>query len=138
MKSGLPIEAVGSSVNRSCPLYMLTHYNICPWAAHGQLSGQELSTNFQSHYNKSDHGLPMDSSDCFYIVRSSVVSSNLNASKVVGSGQLQHSYVFIMPVNNYSPPFERRDLVCDLNAKIPFAYSKRKAYIRLLRASRCH
>ena len=34
---GLPTKAVGSSVGRSCPLIMQTHYNICPWAAHGQL-----------------------------------------------------------------------------------------------------
>ena len=49
--SGLPTEAVGSPVDRSCLLFMKTHYNICSWVTHGQLSGQELPTNFQSLYS---------------------------------------------------------------------------------------
>ena len=40
---------VGSLVDMRC-LFMLTHYNICRWASHGQLSGQKLPINFQTRY----------------------------------------------------------------------------------------
>ena len=88
----LPTEAVGSSVDRSCPLFMYTHYNICPWAAHCQLSRQELPTNFQSLYNIWPWAAHRQLRLLDYIVGSSVGSSNLNAEKVVGSGQLQHRF----------------------------------------------
>ena len=39
---GLPAGTVGSSVDRSCPLFMLIHYTICPCAAHGHLSGNNV------------------------------------------------------------------------------------------------
>ena len=55
-----------------------------PCAAHELLSGQELPTNFQSLYNISDHGR-------LRLLDYKVDSSNLNAEKVVGSGQLQHA-----------------------------------------------
>ena len=96
----LTTEAVGSSVDRSCPLFMWTHYNICPWAAHGQLSGQELPNNVQSHYNIWPWAAHGQLRLLDYIVGRSVGSSNFIAEVVVGSGQLQHMLIFIMPVNN--------------------------------------
>ena len=89
---GLPTEAVGSSVDRSFPFFMYTHYNICPWAAHGQLSGQELPTNFRSLYNILPWAAHRQLKLLDYIVGSSVGSSDLNTEKVVGSGQLQHRF----------------------------------------------
>ena len=68
---------MGSSVGRSCPLtFNLIIISDHGLAAHGQLRLLD------------------------YIVGSSVGSSNLNAEVVVGSGQLQHRLIIIMPVNN--------------------------------------
>ena len=63
---------MGSSVGRSCPLT----FNLIIISDPGQLRLLD------------------------YIVGSSVGSSNLIAEVVVGSGQLQHRLIFIMPVNN--------------------------------------
>ena len=81
---GLSTEAMGSSVGRSCPLLMKTHYNICPWAAHGQLSGQELPINFQSFYNI----WPWAAHGQLRLLDYIVGSSNLNAEKEVGNSNI--------------------------------------------------
>ena len=54
---GLPNVTVGSTVDRSCPLLMLTHYNTCKWAVQWAV----LPNNFQTHIIISGNGLPMGS-----------------------------------------------------------------------------
>ena len=96
---GLQTETVGSPVDRNCPLVMLTHYDICPLAAHGQFSGQELPTYFQSHFNIWPWAAHWQLGLLYHIVASSVDGSNFDTEKAVGNGQLQHRF-FTMPVNN--------------------------------------
>ena len=95
----LQTETVGSPVDRNCPLVMLTHYNICPMAAHGLFSGQELPTYFQSHFNIWPWAAHWQLGLLYHIVASSVDGSNFDTEKAVGNGQLQHR-CFTMPVNN--------------------------------------
>ena len=59
------------SVDKSCPLYMPTHYNT---SEHGQLSGQELPTNFEV-IMISAQWLPVGRSDQIYITYSAAQST---------------------------------------------------------------
>ena len=65
-------ETVGSSFDRSCPIFMLIHYNISHGLHLGSLVGRSYPLTFKL-IMISDHGLPMGSSNC-YITHSGQLS----------------------------------------------------------------